>query len=43
MFLNQACKIYLFTMPTDMRKGFDGLSTIISMIGTAWDPVKNDF
>lgn len=29
MFLNQACKIYLFTMPTDMRKGFDGLSTLV--------------
>jgi transposase len=29
MFVSQACKIYLFTMPTDMRKGFDGLSSIV--------------
>ncbi len=29
MFFNQACKIYLFTMPTDMRKGFDGLSSLV--------------
>ena len=29
MFLSQSSKVYLFTTPTYMRKGFDGLSFLV--------------
>ena len=33
MFLSQSNRVYLFTAPTDMRKGFDGLSGLVRQQG----------
>ena len=33
MFLSQSSRVYLFTAPTDMRKGFDGLSCLVRQQG----------